>query len=89
MGWEGQLWYPGHVLVFLSRGHRMGTAASTANLLDDVEGHSCGKKWQMRHTELCVLCWLLPHVIALLEIPIRSMAAGVTGSSLVPCGSPV
>lgn len=38
------LWCYDHVLVFLSRACRLGTAASTANLLDDVEGHSCGKK---------------------------------------------
>lgn len=54
VGCEGRLWYHSHVLapqlVFLSGGRRLGTAASTANLLDDVEGHSCGKK---RRTVLC------------------------------------
>lgn len=56
MGWEGRLWCHGHILapqlVFLSGGRRMGTAASTANLLDDVEGHAYGK-------ECCAtLCWV-------------------------------
>lgn len=63
VGWEGQLLCCGHVLaprlVFLSGGRRLGTAASTANLLDDVEGHSCGKKRHAMpcHATLCrVLC---------------------------------
>ncbi|KAK4812425.1 hypothetical protein QYF61_024080 [Mycteria americana] len=33
-----------HLLKHQVGGRRLGTAASTANLLDDVEGHSCGKK---------------------------------------------
>lgn len=32
----------------------MGTAASTANLLDDVEGHAYGKE---RCARLCWVCW--------------------------------
>ncbi|XP_035198954.1 CUE domain-containing protein 1 isoform X1 [Oxyura jamaicensis] len=35
----------------------LGTAASTANLLDDVEGHSCGKK---RRAVPCHACWAQP-----------------------------
>ncbi|OXB64856.1 hypothetical protein ASZ78_009737 [Callipepla squamata] len=40
------------VLVFLSRACRLGTAASTANLLDDVEGHSCDEDFQARQLHL-------------------------------------
>ncbi|KFR09491.1 CUE domain-containing protein 1, partial [Opisthocomus hoazin] len=39
-------------LVFLSGGRRLGTAASTANLLDDVEGHSCDEDSQARRQQL-------------------------------------
>lgn len=88
VGWEGRLWCHGHILVpqlvFLSGGRRMGTAASTANLLDDVEGHAYGK-------ECCAtLCWVcrawhgwVPWCLA----PHRPRAgSGVSAWQKYPCG---
>lgn len=44
------------VLVFLTKlPHRLGTANSTANLLDDVEGNPCGKMC-MSPTQLKTFC---------------------------------
>lgn len=59
----------------------MGTAASTANLLDDVEGHAYGKECCAR---LCWVCWawqagsMVPHH--------PRAGSGVNGWQKYPCG---